>query len=473
MKSSSARRAALLLAALPPILIIGLVARYGVDLPHWDQFEMVPLFQALADGRLGWHQLWAPHNEHRLLLPKAIMLGMGHLTRWNLWWELALNIILALGALGIFGQLLLRDLRMDDAQQPAGWRAWAALPIASMLIFSPLQWENWIWGWQIQIFLAALLTFATVAILARDDGGSWRRLGAAASTTLAAGCSFGSSLFLWPAALPLVVAGPRDVSNGRRLARGVIWCVVAVVFGMVYLQDIARDSPPIEDPVAATKLVVSYVAIYLGKAIIGFYGWQSLHGGVGLAACTAILAFLRLDQAWRSAHRNAWLRAALPYATFLAFATLVALATASGRAHLGLEQALSSRYNTLANFFWLGALGLWTVKPPTPAPEPWIARARLAIRCAALATFLAIFINANRLAPRILHDQHQGRIEIRQNLQASIDVDSDALAFLFPHEALVRQHLAWLEAERYSLFRSSDPRPTDPNGTAAGGEEER
>src|SRR6185295_12796357 len=59
--------AAALLAGAPAARLAWLVGRYGVDVPYHDQWPgELPLFEKLAAGRLGFADLWEPHNEHRI-----------------------------------------------------------------------------------------------------------------------------------------------------------------------------------------------------------------------------------------------------------------------------------------------------------------------------------------------------------------------------------------------------------------------
>jgi hypothetical protein len=64
-----------ILAGFPPIVVGYDVIHYGRNVPFMDQWELVPLLAADADGRLRFASLWAKHNEHRLLLPRLLMIA--------------------------------------------------------------------------------------------------------------------------------------------------------------------------------------------------------------------------------------------------------------------------------------------------------------------------------------------------------------------------------------------------------------
>src|SRR5208282_4675420 len=83
-----ARHGGKMLALLPLAFLIWMVSRYAVSVPFGDQWELVPLLEKTYHETLTFHDLWAQHNEHRILFPKIIMLGLAHLTGWNIYYEL-------------------------------------------------------------------------------------------------------------------------------------------------------------------------------------------------------------------------------------------------------------------------------------------------------------------------------------------------------------------------------------------------
>ena len=63
-----------ILALLPLAFLIWVVVQYAVVVPYLDQWELVPLLEKTYHGELTFHDLWAQHNEHRLIFPQIIML---------------------------------------------------------------------------------------------------------------------------------------------------------------------------------------------------------------------------------------------------------------------------------------------------------------------------------------------------------------------------------------------------------------
>jgi hypothetical protein len=107
----------LVLATIPPALIAATVARYGVNILFWDEFALVPLVSETFEGRFRLQLLWAQHNEHRPLLPRLIMVGLARLSDWDIRYELAANIVVALALLAVL-IVLIRQTVHPLAQLP-------------------------------------------------------------------------------------------------------------------------------------------------------------------------------------------------------------------------------------------------------------------------------------------------------------------------------------------------------------------
>src|SRR3989344_476679 len=98
-----------LLTALPIIYLIYIAAKYSVDIPSYDEWFFVPLFEKMFSGTLTLQDLWAQTNEHRLVVTKLLMLMFVKFTGWNLKYEIALSVILGIGILTAFIYFLKRE----------------------------------------------------------------------------------------------------------------------------------------------------------------------------------------------------------------------------------------------------------------------------------------------------------------------------------------------------------------------------
>src|SRR5258708_5502936 len=85
----------LFIALIPIMVMAGLLWRYSVNVPFWDQWEYVTLVGKLHHGTLGLHDLWMQHNEHRILFPRIVTLIVATITGYNIRYEIFLNFITA------------------------------------------------------------------------------------------------------------------------------------------------------------------------------------------------------------------------------------------------------------------------------------------------------------------------------------------------------------------------------------------
>lgn len=141
----------MLLAAL------ALVGSYGSNVPSWDGWDMVPTLTGEQPISLSW--LWSQHNEHRIPLPRLILLGLGQLTNNDFRAGMYLGV-LTLGALALAMILVVKQLR----------GAWSYSDAFFPLIL--LNWGhavNMLWGWQVQFFASTVLAGIILLAIAKWD----------------------------------------------------------------------------------------------------------------------------------------------------------------------------------------------------------------------------------------------------------------------------------------------------------------
>src|SRR6516165_9136479 len=57
---------------------LGLVAHFGHNAPYNDDFAIIPWWAGERPITLAW--LWAPHNEHRIGLPKLVLVTLARIS---------------------------------------------------------------------------------------------------------------------------------------------------------------------------------------------------------------------------------------------------------------------------------------------------------------------------------------------------------------------------------------------------------
>jgi hypothetical protein len=331
--------------------LVLMVAKYGVEVPFADQWELVPVLEKSYRGDLTLSDLWAQHNEHRIFFPRLIMVGLARLTHWQIRCELALNIVLAAVLLAILVWQIKRTARALGASE-LDW----ALPITSLIVFSMSQFDNWLWGWQMQMLLSVLAVTGAIVLLASEALDFKKFIGAAVLGFVATH-SFASGIAIWPVGLLLILTEPS--SRAARIKRAAVWSLLSTAAIASYLIGYQKPAKHPAMTVAFTRPLeyLTYILKYLGSFCAQYGNAAALPDGAlavvfGLVAL-AILAWAAWSLIWRA---KAQARALHPYLAFCAFSILSALLTGIGRAGFGSEQAMESRYCTMTVPFWVSLM---------------------------------------------------------------------------------------------------------------------
>jgi hypothetical protein len=320
---------------LPPVLILFFVYEFGITIPYMDQWELVPLLEKMHNHTLTFSDLWIQHNEHRIFFPHFIMLFLGNLSNWNIFLELCTNIVLAT----LTFVFLLSILRNTLEPVSPGLKIFT-----SLMVFSIVQYENWIWGWQIQIFLSVLGSVIAIWAVSKWQG-KWKGLIIAIPAAIVSSYSFNSGLATWPAILVVLL-----LQNKCKLKHIIIFTFAFTATILLYYYKYTKCSqhPPVLFFMSHPLIYCRYVLEYLGASL----GWNHSARPV----ITVILLFLiswAILNLWRLDKQK--LRELAPWVSFSLYACMAAFATGVGRAGLGWEQASRSRYTTLSLFLPLSA----------------------------------------------------------------------------------------------------------------------
>lgn len=135
-----------------------LVQNYGNALPFWDQWdaEAANLIKPWLDGTLTAGSLFAPHNEHRIVLTRLLALG---LFKVNGQWDALLEMTVNAALFSVVAVLL----AFVAVQLFPRFRS-VILIFLALLFVLPYSWENILAGFQSQFYF--LLLFSLIAIWA-------------------------------------------------------------------------------------------------------------------------------------------------------------------------------------------------------------------------------------------------------------------------------------------------------------------
>jgi hypothetical protein len=357
-----------LIGLLPAMALLADIYRFAVNVPFMDDWQFVPLLEKAKNGTLTFQELWAPHDEHRLLLPRIIIIVSMFATGgdYRVQSFITFSVVAVISAC-----LLWLMVRLNGSRNSVLW-TWV---LANIALFSPIQFHNWLWPMQFAYFLPyTFLALCFCTLYARIP--ALPKFVLAAVFALAGNYSFVQGNLIWPAALPIIWFAPDILRKGVRRNFAIAWVVfgtVAVTFYFWGLEHNAAISeyayghdgvPPTISTLRQLREHPANTIFQMGLFILGMFG-NSIARGFPVSnnlvfsqICGAIvlmLALIGLAMAWR---RRLFFNHALPWACLLLFTFLTAAFVCVGRVWRGEYQPLTPRYTTFGAFCIVALIAL-------------------------------------------------------------------------------------------------------------------
>lgn len=374
------------LPLLPVVLIIGCIGYYGVNVPFADDWDFTPLVTKAARHKLPVKELSKQHNEHRMFVPKLIVASNAWNSHWDLRAQMLLSVLLCAVTTYSLALLARRTLSISASAE------YGLTFALSVLLFSPVQYENWLWGFQFAFFIPPLCLAGSWVILISN-----LRLGSkfALSAPLAAigTFSFPTGAFAWLLTFPLFLITGGQMARKKTIRWIGYWLVAAAGCMALYLFDY-------REPAHTTRILsgfhpfayAEYAMVFLGGNMFRSLAkdYNALPFVLGLFLTSLYLLLLRYLLKG-SSPPELRLQSA-PWAALGAFALASAGLCALGRRpYFTAQQALESRYTSFSLILIVSLLGLLalayrhlrgTFLERAAKTLPWIAGAVIAILAA-------------------------------------------------------------------------------------------
>ena len=314
------------------------VAVLGIDVPFWDEWELVPA--ATGHQPVTGRFLWSLHNEHRIPLPRLVYLGVFALGGGDFRAGMAFNVL----ALSASAALL-----MGAAARARGEGAWTDGAIA-LLLLHPGQAENLLWGFQIPLVLFTLLQSVILAAVLRLEAALGRGQALAIGTASillplcgAPGIAVAPVLGLW--LLLRATRGPAGSGGPGTAGRPLLLGLGSSAMAVCGLYLVGYHGNPLHPDSAGVLPSLRAAAEFLAVALGPAAGW---HLRPAVALLTAALAATAAGAGWwwwRSPERR---NAAEGLLAFFAAGCGLALMIGWGRSGFGPGAALAPRYVALS-----------------------------------------------------------------------------------------------------------------------------
>jgi len=129
------RASLVLVGLLPAMALLADIHRFAVNVPFMDDWQFVPLLERARNGTLTFQELWAPHDEHRLLLPRLIIIASMFATHG----DYRVQCFITFAVVAIISACLLWLMVRMNGYKSSVLCTWA---LANIALFSPIQFHN-------------------------------------------------------------------------------------------------------------------------------------------------------------------------------------------------------------------------------------------------------------------------------------------------------------------------------------------
>ena len=335
------------------ILYIGAAIHGGIitysPVPFWDMWDGINSLLKPSSGDL--RSWWAQHNEHRIVLARLLFWIDLRYFNAQMWPLIVVNFLLVAASALTFIIILNNHLPDRDERLPFLLLA----PVLVIILFSWGQHENLTWAFQSQCFLAQLLPLIAFFLLSKSRDSS-----AYSARFFAAACVLGivslGSMANAVLTLPVMAA----LALALQMNRSRVLFLFSLVIIGVGLYLLNYSAPAHHGSLADTLMfrpgdVARYILLYLGGPFYFAAGGSKSAAYTGAVFMLGTMVFFL----WKSlmSPKSASLQLAL--LAFLLYIVGTAVLTAGGRIVFGLDQALSSRYQTPTLMAWAAVLVLY------------------------------------------------------------------------------------------------------------------
>ncbi|WP_159787680.1 hypothetical protein [Sodalinema gerasimenkoae] len=336
-----------LLYVLPVLATLAFVNRFGVNVPFMDSLTLISLFHKIHLETATFADFWVAHNEHRMLIPRFFIAALAFATDWNVKVQQYFSILLTIfSAIGLYW--ISRQQRLHNPS-PGNWQPFADI-ITVILLFSLVQYENWLWGFQLAWFWKTTCLVLAIALLQYPQKHRWLDKGFMLSALFGIFVSFSGAhgLLVWLAVFPLVWV--RSQASTHPNLQRVLWLLLFVGSVVVYASGYQEpaNNPDRTYVLQHPDQAIPFFLAILGRTFATEPGTVSWVGAMVLLGC-----ILSLWLFWQQRDKRHELAAWLPLLIFpLGFAAM----TTVGRTVLGIHGALASRYTTVTVLILIGLI---------------------------------------------------------------------------------------------------------------------
>ena len=417
--------------ALPIGAYFWFIHRYAVNVVYWDQWSDLNLLSHWYAGSFSLSDLWAAHGDHRIFFPNLIVIALAQFTHFNVVFEEYLSSAMLVAA---------TILIIVTHQRRSPSTPWLYYSPIAFLLFSFVQFQSTLWGFQIAWYLVTLTLALVLFLLDRPTLTRLAFVGAIAAAFIGSYSSL-QGLLIWPVGLLLLYV--------RRRSSGllIVWVVLGVVTAAAYFYHLDSNdhsnqtyvfSHPLEGLKFFSFLIGSVVGVQFTKN-----QWPVILFGVAIFAVAAwvLATYLRRDE----------MSSGPVGVTLACYGILFAAVVTVGRASFAVWAP--SRYSTCGLMILAGCYLVLIDRPPRRSARRRAVDRKAVFAVLAAAICLQIILGTGHgLASAKAWSQNQKQVA---DITVNIGEASNTLVgtdLIKGHPAFSRQLVRVMKTHRLSLF---------------------
>jgi hypothetical protein len=421
---------AIILLLLPILASLSYIFIFGVNVPFWDEWGFTPVLNDFYTSHLSFDDLFQQHNEHRIFFPQLVMLGDSYLTQYDVKDLMYMSFLVSMVTFIVIAYMYFK-------KAGKGLMSLALFIPVSFIFFSLRQFENILWGWQIQIYLCVLGSIASLFFIGRSKRADVNLIMATLFAIMAT-FSFINGLLVWPIVLFYLLVNGRYKLSAIWAALGLAaWC--AFFYGWSH----PGYHPPMSYSFFHPVEAAHYLLVNIGAPFAFEVYFATLAGFIILALY--LLTFILVIKNKSIEENSFWI-------SLILFALGSSVLCMIGRSGFGIDQAMTSRYTT---FSILGVIGLYIMI----ADEYLKLAVNRMVYKASLGILLVIIIigliagNAYGLYEgKKMMDSRQYEISLLKNMNSQ---DINQMTSIYPDPIALTHGVSVLEKYHLSIFSNT------------------
>ncbi|MEP6699099.1 MAG: hypothetical protein ABJB09_05145, partial [Verrucomicrobiota bacterium] len=363
-----------IIALLPMLHMTWMVRHYGINVPTLDDWEMAALISHAQTGQLKFSEIFAQQQEGRTILPKLIFILSAADGNWDVRDQMMLSVL----ACWLTAAGLLILLQRTALKKPA--RA-VCLWLIALTLFTPAQFELWIFASGFPSFLPALFLVAGLVVIGTRLATGWKFFLCAAFAT-ASSFSLPHGLLAWALTFPVLIM----TKPSRRWPWWLGgWLVICALCAAFYFW--GYHKPAYLPAFAPTVSLFEYARFFLqflgGGLAYALKNQPSLAAEI-FGAGQLLLFLFALGFTARRFRDRAFLARVFPWFALGMYALGSAFLATLGRVGYGAPYALASRYVAFSIYLTIAVVVLLAIIAQESMQNSARTRASVLIPCAIL-----------------------------------------------------------------------------------------